>query len=41
MDEQMVGMQPGESKDFTTTIPADYSNEKIAGKEAGESCEPI
>ncbi len=34
MDEQMVGMQPGESKDFTTTIPADYSNEKIAGKEA-------
>ncbi len=34
MDEQVVGMQPGESKDFTTTIPADYSNEKIAGKEA-------
>ena len=34
MDEQVVGMQPGDSKEFTTTIPADYSNEKIAGKEA-------
>ena len=34
MDEQLVGMQPGDSKDFTTTIPADYTNEKIAGKEA-------
>ena len=34
MDEQVVGMQVGESKDFTTTIPADYSNEKIAGQEA-------
>ena len=34
MDEQIVGMQSGDSKDFTTTIPADYSNEKIAGKEA-------
>ncbi|MEO8970532.1 MAG: hypothetical protein ABI406_02905, partial [Ktedonobacteraceae bacterium] len=30
----VVGMQAGESKEFTTTIPADYSNEKIAGKEA-------
>jgi len=27
-------MQAGESKAFTTTIPADYSNEKLAGKEA-------
>jgi trigger factor len=34
MDEHIVGMQPGESKEFTTTIPVDYSNEKIAGKEA-------
>ncbi len=34
MDEQVAGMQVGESKDFTTTIPADYSNEKIAGQEA-------
>lgn len=34
MDEQVVGMKAGESKTFTTTIPADYTNEKIAGKEA-------
>lgn len=34
MDEHIVGMQAGESKTFTTTIPADYSNEKLAGKEA-------
>ena len=34
MDEQIVGMSAGESKTFTTTIPADYANEKIAGKEA-------
>ena len=34
MDEQIVGMQPGESKNFTTTIPEDYNNEKLAGKEA-------
>ena len=34
MDAQIVGMQAGESKTFTTTIPADYSNEKLAGKEA-------
>jgi trigger factor len=34
MDEQIVGMSAGETKTFTTTIPADYSNEKIAGKEA-------
>jgi len=38
MDEQVVGMSArgGEqdSKTFTTTIPADYSNEKLAGKEA-------
>lgn len=34
MDEQIVGMRVGESKSFTTTIPADYANEKLAGKEA-------
>lgn len=34
MDEHIVGMSTGESKTFTTTIPADYSNEKLAGKEA-------
>jgi trigger factor len=34
MDPHIVGMQAGESKEFTTTIPEDYSNEKIAGKEA-------
>jgi trigger factor len=34
MDEHIVGMQAGESKVFTTTIPDDYTNEKIAGKEA-------
>ena len=34
MDEHIVGMRAGESKSFTTTIPADYNNEKLAGKEA-------
>lgn len=34
MDEQIVGMQTGESKNFSTTIPEDYSNEKLAGKNA-------
>src|SRR5579859_1906613 len=34
MDEEVVGMQAGETKSFSTTIPADYSNEKLAGKEA-------
>ncbi len=34
MDAHIAGMQVGESKTFTTTIPADYSNEKLAGKEA-------
>src|SRR5258708_22701033 len=32
MDEQVVGMQVGESKTFSTTIPEDYANEKLAGK---------
>jgi trigger factor len=34
MDEHLLGMRAGESKSFTTTIPADYANEKLAGKEA-------
>jgi trigger factor len=34
MDEHVLGMTAGESKSFTTTVPADYSNEKLAGKEA-------
>ncbi len=34
MDEQVVTMSAGDSKTFTTTIPADYSNQKLAGKEA-------
>jgi len=34
MDEHVVGMKAGESKEFTTVLPEDYSNEKLAGKEA-------
>ncbi len=34
MDEQLVGMQKGESKTFSVTIPEDYTNEKLAGKTA-------
>jgi trigger factor len=34
MDEYLVGMKAGESKTFSTTIPTDYSNEKVAGKQA-------
>jgi trigger factor len=35
MDEQVVGMQAGdETKAFTTTIPEDYTNTKLAGKPA-------
>lgn len=34
MDEYLVGMKAGEHKTFSVTIPADYSNEKLAGKQA-------
>jgi trigger factor len=34
IDEQIAGMRAGEQKQFTTTIPADYANEDLAGKEA-------
>ena len=34
MDEQIVGMQAGESKEFSVMLPEDYSNKDLAGKEA-------
>ena len=34
MDVQVVGMQVGETKSFTTTIAEDYTNTKLAGKQA-------
>jgi trigger factor len=34
MDEQVVGMRAGETKTFSTTIPADYSKEDLAGQQA-------
>lgn len=34
MDAHIIGMQEGESKSFTTTIPEDYGNPDLAGKEA-------
>ena len=34
MDEYLLGMKAGESKEFSTTIPADYKNEKLAGQQA-------
>lgn len=33
MDQHLVGMSAGESQTFTTTIPEDYTNTKLAGKE--------
>jgi trigger factor len=34
MDEHIAGMKAGESKEFSTVLPEDYTNEKLAGKEA-------
>jgi trigger factor len=34
MDEHIVGMSEGETREFTTTIPQDYLNQNLAGKEA-------
>ena len=34
MDEQLVGLREGESKQFSTTIPEEYANAELAGKEA-------
>lgn len=33
LDEHIVGMHAGESKEFTTTLPDDYTNKELAGKE--------
>lgn len=34
MDQHIVGMSEGETKEFTTTTPADYGNAELAGQEA-------
>ena len=34
MDQEIAGMSEGESKDFTTTLPADYPKEEYAGQTA-------
>jgi trigger factor len=34
MDEHLLGMKAGETKEFSTTIPADYNNEKLANQQA-------
>lgn len=34
MDQHIVGMSEGETKEFTTTIPSDYANAELADKEA-------
>jgi len=32
-DDQLIGMQPGETKDFTVNFPSDYAKEKLADLE--------
>ncbi len=34
MDQHIVGLSEGESKEFSTTIPEDYANSELAGREA-------
>ncbi len=34
LDEALVGMRPGETKELRVTLPADYPDERVAGKEA-------
>ena len=34
MDEHLLGMKAGETKEFSTTISADYANEKLANQQA-------
>lgn len=34
MDDEIIGMSEGETKEFTATIPEDYTNPDLAGKEA-------
>jgi len=38
-DEQLVGMQPGVSKEFAVNFPADYFNEKLKGLEISHGYE--
>ena len=37
--ENIIGMNPGESKDFEVTLPDDYANKELAGKTARYSLE--
>ena len=37
-EEQMIGMKPEEEKDIVVTIPAEYQEKSLAGKEAVFSC---
>ena len=32
-DDQLIGMQPGDAKEFTIKFPGDYSNDKLADRE--------
>jgi trigger factor len=34
MDQHIIGLSEGDSKDFTTSIPKDYANSELAGQEA-------
>jgi trigger factor len=34
MDEHLLGVKVGETKEFSTTIPPDYGNDKLAGQQA-------
>jgi trigger factor len=34
MDDHLIGLREGEKAEFTTTIPEDYTNSDLAGKEA-------
>ena len=33
-EEQLIGLKPGDEKEFTVTFPEDYNNEELKGKEA-------
>jgi trigger factor len=33
-EEQLIGMQKGESREISVTFPADYNNKELAGKDA-------
>jgi trigger factor len=34
MDQHIIGLSEGDSKDFTTEVPKDYANSELAGQEA-------